>query len=163
MQLPSLCVPQSTVGMVLCSTCIQYTSSATNFSVKEIFSFVTFQTSLVTTEAFAAPINCPEAEASLGQHWLFLCVWQSCRFIRWPDENEQCDSCVSRRTNVVPGPLLAPTQWWRFQRFMDFAKYWHLTTRIPVLLVFLQSHFELVILIHVQEEIVSSLEKALKW
>lgn len=79
-----------------------------------------------------------------------------------PDENEHCDSYVSRRTNVVPGPLLAPTQCWRFQRFLDFTKNWHLTTRIPALLIFLQSHFEHVILIHVQEEILSSLEKALK-
>lgn len=59
----------------------------------------------------------------------------------------------------MPGPLLAPIQRWRFQRFVDFTKYWHLTTRIPALLIFLQSHFEHVILIHVQEGILSSLEK----
>lgn len=82
--LPSLCVPQSPVGMVLFSTWIQHTANATTFSVKAIFMFMTFQTSLVTPKVSAVPVNCPtEANSALGQHWLVPSVWQSCRFITW--------------------------------------------------------------------------------
>lgn len=77
-------IPQSTAGMVLFSTWIQHTANAITFSMKENFRFLTFQTSLLTTKVLAVPVNCPtEVSTALGQCWFVLCIWQSCRFIRW--------------------------------------------------------------------------------